>query len=282
MKDTLNRIKSIFFGEYVENKIDNVMKKSKITINDLDLNAYRIINGIYVHKDITEEKLSTPIYRYMAFNHLLSMLSNKQLYVANRSTFSDSTEQGYMRNLKNELPLSVVLRSKNKTKLSSKKLMEKRNSAYKICISCWTKDIHTYGDESFLMWKCYAKEKVYCRIKTTIQDLINSISSVNLGYDILLSEVNYISTDNKFIGNNIQNYLFRKPTAYMGEQEIRLCVLTENDFILLNIDPFTAIKEVLISPFIDKDLSAILINHLETRFPLKNIPIRKSSIIEKY
>ena len=80
----------------------------KITINDLSVDDYRLINGIYVHKYIADTRLNTPIFRYLPFEYLLSLIKNKTLYVANRSSFTDLTEKGYMLNLKYESKMLVT------------------------------------------------------------------------------------------------------------------------------------------------------------------------------
>ena len=253
----------------------------KITINDLSINDYRLINGIYVHKDIDDKKLNMQIFRYMPFEYLLCLIKEKILYVANRSSFTDLTEKGEISNLKYELPLLLHLRNKKYEEKVNDKIKERRASAYNVCASCWTKDTYTYGNESFLMWKCYSGSKVCCRIETTIIDLINSISTKGITEDIVLSEMNYVDfQQNKYMGN-IQHYLFEKPIAYTGEQEVRLYVMSNDEKIYLEINPFTMIRKILISPFIDNDFSKILIKYLKSEFADLKISIKKSGISEK-
>ena len=253
----------------------------KITINDLSINDYRLINGIYVHKDIDDERLNMPIFRYMPFEYLLSLIKENRLYIANRSSFTDLTEQGNILNLKFESTMLVVNRNKKMEKKMSDRIKERRESAYNVCASCWTKDTYTYGNESFLMWKCYSGSKICCRIETTIGDLINSISTKGITEDIVLSEMNYVDfQQNKYMGN-IQHYLFEKPLAYTGEQEVRLYVMSNDEKIYLEINPFTMIRKILISPFIDNDFSKILIKYLKSEFADLKISIKKSGISEK-
>lgn len=253
----------------------------KITINDLSVDDYRIINGIYVHKDIADAKLNMAIFRYMPFEYLMSLIKKKTLYIANRSSFTDLTEKGEMLNLKYESTLLVSYRNKKEEKRMNASIRGRRVSAYNVCASCWTKDTYTYGNESFLMWKCYSSSQPVCRIETTIGDLINSISTEGITDDIILSEMNYIDyKQNKYMGN-IQHYLFEKPVAYTGEQEVRLYIMSDKKQINLNINPSTMIKRILISPFVSNDLSKILIDFFNSEFAELKIPIKKSSIIEK-
>ena len=253
----------------------------KITINDLSAEDYRLINGIYVHKDIAETKLDMAIFRYMPFEYLLSLIKNKKLYIANRSSFTDLTEQGKMLNLKYESTMLVSDRNQKTEKKINAIIRERRESAYNVCASCWTKDTYTYGNESFLMWKCYSNPQPVCRIETTIGDLISSISTEGIAGDIILSEMCYVDyKQNKYMGN-IQHYLFEKPIAYIGEQEVRLYVMSNEKQIMLNLNPFSLIKRILISPFVSNEYSKILINYLKSEFTDLNIPIKKSNIIEK-
>ena len=49
----------------------------------------------------------------------------------------------------------------------------------------------------------------------------------------------------------------------------------------MDINPFTMIRKILISPFIDNDFSKILIEYLKSEFPDLKISIKKSGISEK-
>lgn len=253
----------------------------KITINDLSVDDYRLINGIYVHKDITDAKLNMAIFRYMPFEYLMSLIRKKILYIANRSSFTDLTEKGEILNLKYETAMLVSYRNKKKKKNMYDNINERRESAYNVCASCWTKDTYTYGNESFLMWKCYSGSQPVCRIETTIGDLINSISTKGITDDIVLSEMNYVDyRQNKYMGN-IRHYLFEKPLAYTGEQEVRLYVMSNKEQVTLNINPSIILKKILISPFINNELSNVLIEYFNSEFTELNIPIKKSGIREK-
>lgn len=254
----------------------------KITINDLSVKDYRLINGIYVHKNVADKKLNMSIFRYIPFEYLLALIKKKELYLANRSSFTDLTEQGNMLNLRYESTMLVSNRNKKIEKRLNDHIRERRDAAYNVCASCWTKDTYTYGNESFLMWKCYSNSQPVCRIETTIINLINSISKEGITDDIILSEMNYVDyKHNKYMGN-MQHYLFEKPIAYTGEQEVRLYVMSNKMYVKLNLNPFSLIKRILISPFIKNELSKIMIEHFNSEFAALKIPIKKSNIIEKF
>ena len=253
----------------------------EISMKDLDISNYLEINGVYVHNNIIDSSFNLPIFRYIAYEHLLSLINQGKLYVSNRSNFTDLSERSQMINMKYELPLIVHSRSKKKNEENVKLAEAKRKAAYNVCASCWTKDCHTYGDESFLMWKCYGGSKVFCRIETTIGKLINSLSIAD-SYNVILTEMNYVDYKQKKYMGNINHYLFDKPIAYTGEQEIRLYVLTRKTHVLLDINPFSLIEGILITPFIGRNLSKILIDYIRNMHPNWNVKIEQSSIIEKY
>lgn len=254
-------------------------KNYELTICDFHGNNYRrVSSGIYVHESIKD--LNQPIFRYMLFEHLLGMLSKKRLYVSNRSSFNDLSEHGWKENLKYISPFSSV----GKGKTESSRTYNKWKASYNICISCWTYDKHYYVHnmerecESYLMWKAYNTGGIGCRIETTLSDLIERIN-VEKKHDILISEVSYIDEHRS---GNIHNDIFSKPRYYQDEQEIRLCVLSQEKSVLLDIDPLKLIKGILISPFISNEYSRFIISSLKNTYPEWNIPIEKSHIMEHF
>lgn len=251
----------------------------KLTIQNFSSEKYeRHSSGVYLHPSVKDE-LDKPIYRYMRLEYLLKMLFSKKLYMANRQNFPDLVEKGYKSNLKNLFPLSPIGKTKKEKKdlcLRSKAIDD---GIYKSCISCWTYDEHYYSsiksDENYLMWKAYVCQDVGCRIETTLRDLIENIV-VPARYDILISKVDY-RTD-EWLKGNPQKDIFAKSIYYRGEQELRICVLCQDEQILLDIDPLAVIKKVLLSPFINKEFASFIIRQFENEYP--QIPIEKSRIAE--
>lgn len=255
-----------------------------LTIEDFSKDDYRkVTDGLFVHKNIIN--LEQPIFRYMAFEHLLSMLSKKELYVANRFSFKDLSEHGWKENHKKNFPVSPVFRNRKETETIGIKTYERWNASYNICISCWSYDKHgnplhpkEIVSENYLMWKTYASQDIGCRIETTIGDLITEIQQSKASYDILLANIEYLKDE--CMSGNLQNDVFSKPLYFYGEQEMRFCILCQEDKVSLKINPFKMIKRVLISPFVTREFSSFLIEQLNTAYPNWNIPIQKSRILE--
>lgn len=256
----------------------NSIMKSKLKVEDFD-GIEQIADKIWVSKSTMMNGLGRSIYRYMSFEHLLSMLSNQELYVSNRKNFSDRRESGAIFDLKTDLTLNIVEKNKRIEGQRRKKYSRVREAAKSICISCWTfgniNQINNGANEDYLMWKSYNKENVTCRIQTTIEDLIHCLLPQD-NYDIIISDVSY----SNMIIESTNNYIFNKSVYYYSENELRVCVLSENDYVKLRINPFEFIKGIIISPFISKEYSLFLSNQLKSIYSDWDTPIMISKIIE--
>ena len=254
-----------------------------LTIQDFKNENYQKCNGIYVHPNIIGD-LNKPIFRYMQFGYLLEMLGTSKLYVPNRINFRDQTEKGRMENLRNRFLFTIVPKT-NKERKENNMFMDlkekQREFAYNICISCWTYDAYSKHskmlDENYLMWKTYTSNGVGCRIETTIHNLISSINNVE-NIDILISKVSYVTEH--INDGNVQHYIFEKPVYYRDEKEVRLCILKKDPYINLTINPFQMIKKIILSPFINKRHSDLLIEGLKNKYPDWDIRMEKSHIME--
>ena len=251
----------------------------KLTIQDFKNESYRKCGDVYLHSNIAD--LDRPIFRYMQFQHLLQILKSKKLYISNRSTFPDKTEHGWKENPKDVFPLSSVVGDERLNKERAKYAYSKWKKAYNICISCWTYDVHSsidsIGNENYLMWKSYGFSNVSCRIETTIRELVHSIEN-KTGVDVVMSEVSYVKP--QLATGNIQKYIFEKNPYYQYENEVRLCVLKQEPYVLLDINPSKIIKEITLSPFINNLFSNFLIEKFQIDYPELSHLIRKSHIME--
>lgn len=240
--------------------------------------AEHVKDRIWLNRQTIKNGTNRTIFRYMSFEHLLSMLSKEELYISNRKYFTDRREIGEIFDLKTDITFSIQERNLRKHEAKLLKNRSIKEAAKSVCISCWTFDLNNYsnkrGEENYLMWKVYNKG-ITCRIQTTIDKLINAIKPEH-GYDILLSDVSYSNVKL----DSADNYVFNKSIYYWGEQEMRMCVLSNEDHVILNINPFSMIEGIVLSPFITKDFSDLLINGLKLRYPNMNTPIYRSKIIE--
>ena len=259
-------------------------EKCQLTISDFS--NYEMIGKVYVHESVNINMLDMSIYRYVKFEHLLSMLDSNKLYISNRQKFPDLRERGSKECLKKIFPLSPISNDLEEDKRCRDELHRRWYASYNICVSCWTKDQYNYGNakissENYLMWKAYSNG-LTCRIETTIGELINNISVNNHGFahDILFSEVKYIQQE-RYADNNPQHYIFDKPIYYRDEQEYRLVVLCICNNVCLRINPYKLLKSIKISPFISNSESERIINYLKYSFPqLDSINVSKSHIME--
>lgn len=246
---------------------------------DFNQEDYLVINGIYISKTLWEQA-NCPIYRYMEAEHLLSLLDSKKLHINNRQKFEDLNELGWKLGIKGSFPPIPQIKNKQKQKEQNEECHSKWKSAYSCCISCWTKGI---GDntslysENYLMWKNYTS-KYGIRIATTCKDLVNSISS-NSNEDILLDNVMYSENErNSFL---VKDMIFTKRAFYKDEREVRLCVLDNNSFYLLKINPEILIKEITFSPFMPTEIKKIFQTHLEKNYEWLKGKIHCSQICTK-
>ena len=127
------------------------------------------------------------------------------------------------------------------------------------------------------MWKSYGFSNVSCRIETTIRELVHSIEN-KTGTDVVMSEVSYVKPQPAT--GNIQKYIFEKSPHYQYEKEIRLCVLKQEPYVLLDINPSKIIKEITLSPFINNLFSNFIIEKFQIDYPELSHIIRKSHIME--
>ncbi len=251
----------------------------KLSIRDFGEKNFHLIKGVYVHKNI--ENIDTPIFRYMKFEHLLSILKKQKLYIPNKLMFPDLRERGYKEYLPFIFNLQPVARSKEGRE-RNKREYDNEQAAKKVCVSCWTYDIQNNSQktedilENYLMWKAYAYQETGCRIESSIQDLIGCIKEPKKQETILLANVIY----EKEGWDNCFDSVFKKAPYYFYEQEVRLCVLTSEGYIKLPIDPFKLIKKITFSPFVSKEYADFHISKLTNKYPELENKIESSHILE--
>lgn len=257
---------------------DNLSEDYNWIIKEFGEEKYQINDGIYIHREI--KNLSKPIFRYIRLEYLLSMLEKNVLYIPNRKAFLDKSEIGFKVNPKNTFPLSIVSENEIEDKKEGTIAYKRWTAAYSVCVSCWTYDSLSNSkviDENYLMWRSYGSIGVCCRIQTTISELLSSIDNQN-DYKILASNVSYVQEH--LSDGFVQHYIFEKPIYYQDEKEFRLCVLSQDDFVNLKIDPFKMIKSITISPFITDSYSNFIIESIKHKYPQWDVQLNKSNILE--
>lgn len=226
-----------------------------LTLDDIMCSKFRIINGIFVHDNL---KLDSVIYKYIKKEHFIDLMQKSQLYVANRSSFSDRREKQWKENIKMRFLFAPAFPTKEEKEYYSI-LSKKIGESYKLCISCWTFDKHVGCDESIMNWKCYG-EKTY-RIESTLEDLIWSIKPNDI--NIVIAPVSYEKCE---YDGSVYNAIFKKYISYQEEQELRMCLLSSNHHEKLDIDTSRLIRKIRLSPFCSLEYNKKEKKQLENQF----------------
>lgn len=274
------------------------MKRADLLkVSDFDSKSYNSISkgehSIYVRKKIIDESYTVPIYRYLPFSFLIQLLREKKLYIPNRQRFSDIRElsEYHFKNIEElKCKLNPMLRGKQKSNYQA--LMEKHSQIWGQAVSCWTYDSHNKGktgnplDENYLMWQCHKGKKFVCRIRSSVQRIINSIDI--LSHDILISEIEYVPLLRRHIAHTPED-IFKKPEFYIDEQEVRMVALHNNkdgyiakDCVRIPITPEMMIDEITLSPFIVPEEERILIERLKSILGDIQIAIKHSQLMEYF
>lgn len=262
------------------------MKKQKdFTIDDFGIRSNTLLksesdHNIYFRHFSTELTLDTPIFRYMKLEYLLEMLIKKQLFVSNRSCFSDLRDKCAKEKCrdKGKLRFGSSPATNNKNKQWLKQIEDEKEALKELCISCWTLD-NIYDnrvDENILMWKSYRDGDLMCRVGTTIRKLIDNIVPT---CDIIISDICYDSNPR---GGLISMYTFHKLPYYSPEMEVRLvmCKRTTESQIVELKNVMEMIDTITLSPFISPRLEHIILKTLEESFPMLSNKIQPSKIME--
>ena len=224
--------------------------------------------------------IKTPIFRYMKFSHLLSILKTSTLYIAHRSSFSDLRDKSglskFIPTERERFEIKPVISFKDKS--GQLDIEHYTKKALDLCISCWTMDQTTPDggiQENYLMWKAYQTSDLMCRIGTTIENLINQIEPT---CDILISDVSYVNRG----ASLVDRVTFNKSKCYAGEREVRLVPLKLGQpFIQLQIQKLDEwLESIVLSPFVTPQIENMLCSYLRTTFPWVKPKIRPSAIME--
>lgn len=216
------------------------------------------------------------ISQYMRTDYLLQLLETHKYIIKKRKEFMDYHE--------GRLDLSRLFMRLSISGIHNK--LGQETTGHSISFkdiadcptSCWTKAKH----ESFLMWSSYAKELGVC-IKSTVNDFA---ASLNVDFQaeptsdnqLLCGTIDY---DKGPTLSDDEILLFSKDKVYGDENEFRFyCnfhtgIETFSSGIKVPIDPNVMINEIIISPFICKEASDVLIHLFNEKY---NIPTRHSKI----
>lgn len=205
------------------------------------------------------------IWRYMDLAKFISLLNTRSLYFSCPSEFDDPFE-GYLPKshieahseiMREMLAPVVSLRNELAKKFSSNmlcKIDDKINNismlemskmaSSQFGVSCW----HKNESESEAMWKLYSVKGHCIAIESTINQLKDSLGSIN---GLIVDSVRYMNFDNDPIEKGHKHYgLFIKRKAFEHEKELRATIRLEKEGLgrLIKCDLNILITKIHISP----------------------------------
>lgn len=207
------------------------------------------------HPAVKTPEASQLIWRYMDFWKFLDILDNSRLYLSQASKFEDRLDGRIPIHGINSLETEHPLKQIDSFAESSLK-----RSHY---IGCWSYEVK----DTYPMWKIYSDYKTAIAIKTTIGDLIESISGEEK--NIYIGKINYLNPlgNYQFKGNTLQ-FFFEKRDYFSFENEIRILTTLEyeDNKELLGLPPGTFIKtnpeilinEIKLAPLADESFKKIV------------------------
>lgn len=180
----------------------------------------------------------------MDFWKFLNLLETSCLYFCRADLLGDQFE-GTIPNP--VLKLMIEEDRKKETNKNQLWISMVNNQRDSILISSWTYS----KNESFAMWKMYAKDKMGVAIKTDLNSLKAAFEKTNV--DIFIGEVNYFNPDQfDYQLSNLFKPFLDKLQYYEFEKEIR-CITAcaegeDKTSKLINVDLNKLIKSIVISP----------------------------------
>jgi len=225
------------------------------------------------HESIITPDKNLIIWRYLDLWKFLDIIDNRKLYMSRADTFEDKFEGRIPVTKANELKDGHPL--KNIDQFSEASL---KKSSY---ISCWCSE----QEETYPMWKIYSDYRGAVAIKSTVGDLIDSISENEQNQYI--GKINYVNPkgDYFFRGNTYQLF-FEKRDYFVFENEIRIMTslpykngreLLELPFgTKIEIIPEKLINEIYLAPLADENFKNLI--ELKLRDINLDIPVKYSEV----
>ena len=225
------------------------------------------------HEHINTPKRDTVIWRYLDLWKFLDIIDNRKLYMSRADTFEDKFEGRIPNRKVNDLQDGHPLKNLDGFSESSLK-----KSSY---ISCWCSE----QDETYPMWKIYSDYRGALAIKSTVGDLIDSISENDRNQYI--GKINYVNPKETYVfaGNTFQLF-FEKRDYFVFENEIRIMTTLpyENGRELLelplgtklNVSPEKLINEIYLAPLADQNFKNLI--ELKLKDIKMEIPVSYSDV----
>ncbi len=200
-------------------------------------------------RGIIRPKDDTTLWRYMSFEKFADILATESLFFSRADKYDDKFE-GYM-------PESIIVFYES----AGIRIDPNSFRPYIMC-NCW----HHGNEESMGMWDKYHLRNSGIAIKTTMENLKNSLPDEP---DVFIGQIEYIENhnqiempDNPSIESLVYSAYFYKRTSFEYEHEVRAVVSVEP---FLHNDPyeFGIPFEIEVKTLIDKNSEIIVSPHAD-------------------
>ena len=219
-------------------------------------------------KGIVQPENNATLWRYMSFEKFANILATESLFFARADKYNDKFE-GYV-------PESTTLSHKSRVSRIPPNFRQ-----YIMC-NCW----HKGKEESMAMWDKYHLRNNGIAIKTTVENLKNSLQDES---NIFIGQIEYIENHDQIdmsedvpIESLLHSPYFYKRTPFAYEQEVRVIIdvlscLHDDPYEFgrsLKIDVKKLIgenSEIIVSPYADKwitDTVKLIVEQYEFQFPV--------------
>ena len=207
------------------------------------------------HDSINTPDKSLIIWRYLDLWKFLDIIDNRKLYMSRADTFEDKFE--------GRIPLSKEIKLKDDHPLKNIDSFSESSLKKSSYITCWCSE----QNETYPMWKIYSDYRQGLAIKSTVGDLIDSISKNEKKQYI--RKIKYVNPkENYFFKGNTYQLFFEKLDYFVFENEIRIITslpYKDNRALLelpqgtkIDTDPEIIINEIYLAPLADKNFKELI------------------------
>lgn len=239
---------------------------------------------MYVYdKDVAIDRIQDiSIWRYMDFWKFLKVINSSSIFFATVDMLGDNNEGRFPNGVLPYIDEHLKTKEKGTFNKTVRNLLFKfleQDSKDTTLISSWT----AADNESFAMWKMYAKDRLGVAIKTSFNGLKNSFK--NTKEDVFIGQVEYY--DETYKGQMLGKFptILTKAIYYSFEREVR-CIIQLNDDKKkapknIHVDLTELIEEVYLSPFAFESGLLELVEILRAKHDL-NFDIKMSGVNDSW
>lgn len=216
----------------------------------------------------------TVICQYIKLEYLLKLLKTKKYHVNRKTCFQDKLEHNIP--LKYHFAIfpatckQLTPEQKEKITERSDKIRKYEKESSSLLTSCWTE----LPTENILMWNRNGWKHQVC-IKTTVGNFVNAFT--NLKHGIWCGKMMYEHISKVLMSDDI---IWYKEPYFSDEREVRFYFSNELNQILpdvpadknfqrMPVDINTLIDEIVLSPYIDKEVAEMIKDYTYNTYKIK-------------